>query len=142
MALVGAAGFSGCLAFGGLAGDVGAGEFVVALLGDAGDVEHAVDATVAPEVEPVPDRWPVALTGGQGHSAGAAPAGELGLAGEAERVADLDQQRGRGDRADPGVVTKRGAMGVEQLVDAVFESADLSAGGRSWSTSGNSQESR
>jgi hypothetical protein len=125
---VGPAGFSWGLAFGGLAVDVVPGGVVVALLGDTRDVEDAVDATVAAEVEAVPGRWPVALTGGQGHGAGAAPAGELGLAGEAERVTDLDQQRRGGDRADPSLVTKRGAVGVEQLVDPTFERSDLAAG--------------
>jgi hypothetical protein len=57
-----AAGLSGGLAFGGLAGEVDAGRLVVALLGDTGDVEHAVDATVASEVEAVPGGRAVAFT--------------------------------------------------------------------------------
>src|SRR5215216_1417229 len=61
VSFVGAAGFSACLAFGELAVDVDAGFGVVALLGDAGDVEHAVDASVAAEVEPMPDRTVGAL---------------------------------------------------------------------------------
>ena len=70
----------------------------------------------------------VALTGGQGDGAGAAPAGELRFASEPERVFDLDDQGGGGDRADPGLVTQGGAVGVEQLVDPAFERADLAAG--------------
>jgi len=53
VALVGSAGFAAGLALADLAGDIGAGVVVVALLGDAGDVEHAVDSPVAAEVEPV-----------------------------------------------------------------------------------------
>jgi hypothetical protein len=47
------------LSFGGLAVDVGAGSVVIASLGDTADVEDAVDAPVAAEVEMVADRWAV-----------------------------------------------------------------------------------
>lgn len=46
--------------------EVGAGGGVVALLGDAADVEHVVHAPVASEVEAVPDRRSVRFSRGQG----------------------------------------------------------------------------
>ena len=52
VSFVGSSGFASGLAFGGLAGEVGGGVGLAALLGDRGDVEHAVDAPVASEVEP------------------------------------------------------------------------------------------
>ena len=50
---MGSSRFAAGLAFGALAFDVGLGRLAVALLGDARDVEHAVDAPVTAEVEPV-----------------------------------------------------------------------------------------
>ncbi|MEO8697591.1 MAG: hypothetical protein ABI658_29085 [Acidimicrobiales bacterium] len=55
MAFVGAACFSAGVSFADFAGDVVPGVVSVALLGDAGDVEHAVDSPVSAEVEPMPD---------------------------------------------------------------------------------------
>ena len=55
VAFVGSAGFSSGLAFCGFAGEVGGCLGLAALLGDRRDVQHAVDAPVAPEVEPVFD---------------------------------------------------------------------------------------
>jgi hypothetical protein len=63
VAFVGASSFPSGLALGGLAGQVVARWLMVALLGDADDVQHAVDATVTAEVESVADGLPVALTG-------------------------------------------------------------------------------
>ena len=56
LAFVGSSGFASGLAFGGFAGEVGSGFGLAALLGDRRDVEDAVDASVASEVEPVLDR--------------------------------------------------------------------------------------
>jgi len=39
-----------------------------------------------------------------------------------------DEQGGGGDGPDPGLVTQCGAVGVEELVEIVFEPADLAAG--------------
>ena len=74
------AGFAPGLAFGDFAVDVATGLVEVALLGDAGDVEHAVDPSVATEVEAMFDGLAITFTGRQSDSAGAAPASELGLA--------------------------------------------------------------
>ena len=117
------------LSFGGLAVDVGAGSVVIALLGDTADVEDAVDAPVAAEVEMVADRWAVGCARGDGAVAGAAPSSELGLAGEPERVADLDEKRRGGDRPDPGFVTQGGSVSVDELVDVMCELADRAASG-------------
>ena len=55
LAFVGSSGFASGLAFGGFAGEVGGRVALAALLGDRRDVEDAVDAPVASEVEPVLD---------------------------------------------------------------------------------------
>ena len=62
VSFVGSSGFASGLAFGGLAGEVGGRFGLAALLGDRGDVEHAVDAPVASEVEAVLDRVACAFT--------------------------------------------------------------------------------
>ena len=56
VAFVEAACFSPGFAFTGFAVDVDAGILNIALLGDAGDVEQAVYASVPTEIEPMPDR--------------------------------------------------------------------------------------
>ena len=61
VAFVGSAGFSSGFAFCGFAGEVGGCLGLAALLGDRRDVQHAVDAPVAPEVEPVLDWVAVAF---------------------------------------------------------------------------------
>ena len=139
---MGPARFASGLAFADLAFDVGRGRLMVALLGDAGDVEHAVDAPVAAEVEAVPDRRAVAFAGRQGDCAGAAPARELRLAIEACRVADFADQRRGGDWSDAGFVAQRGAVLVEQCVEFGFEAADLTSPYASWSTNATSHPSR
>ena len=68
---MGSASFAPGLAFAELAVDVDASVVEVAVLGDAGHVEHAVDPPVAAEVESMLDRSPVALPGGQRDGAGA-----------------------------------------------------------------------
>ena len=55
LAFVGSSGFASGLAFGGFSGEVGGVVGLAALLGDRRDVEDAVDAAVASEVEPVLD---------------------------------------------------------------------------------------
>src|SRR3954453_20978986 len=55
VALVGAAGLASGLAFAEFPVDVHAGIIDIAMLGDADDVEHAVDSPVAAEVESMPD---------------------------------------------------------------------------------------
>ncbi len=67
------------------------------------------------------------MSSGECDGAGAAPAGELGFAVEAGRVADLAQQGRGGDGADAWFVAQGGAVLVEQLVDEPFETADLAA---------------
>ena len=57
------AGFASGLAFTDFAVDVVTGLVEVALLGDAGDVEHAVDPPIAAEVEAVFVGLTVAFTG-------------------------------------------------------------------------------
>jgi hypothetical protein len=115
------------VAFGDLAFDVGLGGLVVALLGDAGDVEHAVDAPVPAVVEAVSDWLTGAFAGGQGDCAGAAPPSELRLAIEPCRVTDLADECRRGDGSDAGFVAQRGAVFVEQRVKLGFEAADLTS---------------
>src|SRR5690606_2672622 len=119
--------FASGLAFGEFAVDEGARFLPVALLSDAGDVEHAVDPAVAAEVESVLHRQSCPFAGGESDGAGAAPAGELRLSSEPERVTDLGQQGGGGDGADAGFVAQCGAVFVEELVDVGFEAADLTA---------------
>lgn len=58
---------------------------------------------------------------------GAAPASKLGLTGESERVTDLTDQRGCGDRPHTGFVTQDGAVFVEEFIDETFEAADFSS---------------
>ena len=116
---MGAAGFASGLAFGDVAVDVVPCFVDVALLCDAGDVEHAVDPSVAAEVESVLDGGADAFSGGQRDGAGAAPAGELGLAGEAVGVTDFDNQGRRGDRSDAGFVAQCGAVLVEELIEVL-----------------------
>ena len=60
---MGSASFSPGFTFADFAVDVEAGLDDVALLGDAGDVEHAVDPPVAAEVEAVFDGLAVAFAG-------------------------------------------------------------------------------
>ncbi len=71
VSLVCSAGLSSGFAFAYLAVDEGSGFVDVAVLGDAGDVEDAVDSTVAAGVEAVPDRQAGAFAGGQRDGAGA-----------------------------------------------------------------------
>ncbi len=59
---MGSAGFAAGLAFAEFAFEVGPSVVVVAVLSDAGDVEHAVDSSVAAEIESMLDRSPVAFT--------------------------------------------------------------------------------
>lgn len=125
---MGVAGFASGLAFGGIAVEAGAGELEVALLGGAGDVEDAVDPPVAPEVEAMPDGQTIAFARGERDRTGV-PARELRLTREAERLTDLDEQRGGGDRPDPRFVAQGGAVGVEKVVEVAFELTDLAAGG-------------
>jgi DNA-binding MarR family transcriptional regulator len=61
MAFVGASDFSSGLAVGGFAGKVAARRGMITLLGDADDVQDAIDAPVAAGVEPVTDRLVVAF---------------------------------------------------------------------------------
>jgi len=63
VAFVRAAGFSSGLALGGFAGQIRLRVGVVALLGDADDVQRAVDASVAAGVEAVADGLTVAFAG-------------------------------------------------------------------------------
>ena len=81
--------------------------------------------TVAAEVESVSHRDSFAFAAGECDGSGAAPAGELRLGGEPERVADFDDQRGRGDGADAGLVAQRGAVLVEEPGQFALEPADL-----------------
>ena len=69
------------LAFADLAVEVGSCVAVEPLLGDAGDVEHAVDPAVAAEVESVADRRGAAFTRRQRNVAGAAPANHTACGG-------------------------------------------------------------
>ena len=59
---MGSSGFASGFAFGGLAVEVDPGVLAVALLGDAGDVEHTVDASVSSEVEPMFDGFTIAFS--------------------------------------------------------------------------------
>jgi hypothetical protein len=63
VAFVGAPGFPAGLALRGLASQERLRIWMIALLGDADDVQDAVDAAVAARVEPVADRLAVAFTG-------------------------------------------------------------------------------
>ena len=62
MSFVGSACFASGFAFAELAVDVGASVVDVAVLGDAGDVEHTVDPPVAAKVESMPDWLAAAFT--------------------------------------------------------------------------------
>lgn len=108
---------SSCLAarrtFGDLAGDVAAGRVVVALLGDAGEMEHAVDAPVAAVVEPVPNSFAVALDGGQRDRASA----QISTGGSTGS-ASFSYER-RGDRpVNAGFVAPRGSVLVQSAGNA------------------------
>ena len=119
--------FAPGFAFADFSVDVAAGFVDITLLGDAGNVEHAVDPAVAAEVESVLDRFAGAFTGGQRDGPGAAPACELGLAGEPVRITDFDHKCGRSDRSDAWLVAQCGAVLIEEVVDVSFELADLTA---------------
>lgn len=122
VAYVDSAAFASDPALGGFSGEVG-GAGLPAGLDDRRDVQHRVDAPVASEVEPALGGVATAFAWGQGDGAGAAPAGELGLAVEPSGVAYLAEQHGGGDRADAGLVARCGAVLVEQIVDEPFEAA-------------------
>ena len=77
--------------------DVDAGLVDIAVLNNAGNVEHAVDPPVPTEVEAVSDWGAFALSGRQSDSTGAAPAGELRLATKPERITNLGEERGGSD---------------------------------------------
>lgn len=74
---MGSACFASGLALPELALDVDAGVGEVAVLDDAGDEQHAVDATVAAVVESVANRQPVAFAGRQCDRSGSAPRANL-----------------------------------------------------------------
>ena len=124
---MGSARFASGLAFAGFAFDGGLGRRVVALLGDADDVEHAIDSPVPIKVEAMPDRRTVTFARRQRNCTGAAPARELRFAIGPCRVADFADQRRGGDWFDTGFVARRRAVGVEQCVELGFELADLTA---------------
>ena len=123
---MGSAGFASGLALAELAVDVDAGVVEIAVLGDAGHVEHAVDPTVAAEVEAMLDREPVAFAGGRARSA-PVPHQRANLDSRANRNGSPTSaiKRRCCDRADAGFVTQCGAVFVEQRVDVAFELADL-----------------
>lgn len=72
VSFVGPSGLAAGLAAGPLALEVVLGRLVVSLLGDASDVQHAVHAPVAAQVEAVSNGLVVAVAGGDGDCAGAA----------------------------------------------------------------------
>ena len=74
-----------------LALEVLLGGLVISLLGNAGDVQHAVHPPVAASVEAVSDGLVGALARGDGDRSGATPAGEAGFGGESVVVTDLGQ---------------------------------------------------
>ena len=74
---------------------------LAAQLGDGHAMQAGVDASVATAVEAMADGFVVALGRGGGQRGGAVEAGEAALAGEAARVADLDEQFGFGPCRDP-----------------------------------------
>jgi hypothetical protein len=125
VSFVGSSGFASGLAFGSLAFDVVTGGWMASLLGDADDVQDAIDAPVAAQVQTVPDRCCGAFAGGQRHGSCSAPAGEPGFGGEPVRVADFDEQGRRDDGADAGFVAQGGAVLVEELVEVTFQAANL-----------------
>jgi hypothetical protein len=88
--------FQGLLALGSLAPVVGPAVGVDAELGDGGDVDDVVDASVAGPGEPVP----VLLTGGRVEWGGAGPGREPVAVGEPGDVADRRQDARCDDRAD------------------------------------------
>jgi hypothetical protein len=85
--------------------------------------------SAAAQVEAVTGGRAVAFTGGQGDGRGSAPAGELGFAAEAGRVADLDQQTHRGDRPDTAELGQGAAQIGEQRRDLRVEAFDAGGDG-------------
>ena len=116
---------------------------MVAVLGDAGDVEHAVDAPVAAEVESVLHR-----------SAGALP-GDSATAPVPHQRANFDSLANR-NGSPTSTINVAAAIGPipgssrsvvpcssSSRVEVAFETADLGdARLRSWSTNGISHDSR
>jgi hypothetical protein len=89
--LVSAAGLPLGLVLGAFAVDVVASGWIAADLSDMHQMQDGVHLPVAGQVESVVGGCLVTLTRGHHHRRCPAPAGELGLGGEAGRVADLDQ---------------------------------------------------
>jgi hypothetical protein len=128
MSFVRSSGFASGLAFGELPIDEDAGLVDIAVLGNAGDEEHAVDPPVPAVVEAMPHRRGVAFSRRQRDRSGAAPARELRLASEPERITDLGEQRRSGDRSNAGFVKQGGAVLIEEPIEIAFELMDLAAG--------------
>ena len=83
------------------------------LIGPNGAGKTTLFDALTGQVEPVMGGRLVALARGHRHRRRPAPAGELGLGGEAGRVADLDQQVHRADRGDPVFLGERAAQPAE-----------------------------
>jgi hypothetical protein len=124
VSLVGAAGFPLGLVLGALAVDVVAGRWMAADLGAVPQVQHRVHLPVAGQVESVVGRRLVALARGHCHRRCPAPAGELGLGGEAGGVADLDQQVHGADGGDAVLLGERGAEPAQQGQDLLVQLGD------------------
>ena len=116
-----AACFARGLAFGDLAGEVGAGWWVVAGLDDRDAVEGGVELAVAAAVESVSA---CGLAGAAGDWCGAAKAGEGGGVAEAADVAGVGDHGGGDLRAGAMQVGDRVAVLGEQLGDLGVEGGD------------------
>src|SRR3954471_12780076 len=125
----GATGFSWGFAFGDLAGEVGLGLWVVALLNDRDAVERCVELAVAAAVQAVSS---AGLSGAAWDGCGAAEACEGAGVAEAANVSGLgDDRRGEGAADAVEVFERAAVLGEEvsdlgvQVGDAVVEVVDV-----------------
>ena len=123
---MGSARFASGLAFAGFAFDGGLGRRVVALLGDADDVEHAIDSPVPIKVEAMPDRRTVTFARRQRNCTGAAPAREL--RSRSDPVGSPTSQISVAAAIGPMPGSSRGVVPwASSSVSSGFELADLTA---------------
>jgi hypothetical protein len=121
VALEGPAGLSGSLAFSDLAGEIGLGLGVVALLDDGDPVERGVELSVAAAVQTVAIGC---LAGAAGNRCGSAEASEGGGVAETSDVSGLRDDRGSEIAAGAVEVGERVLVLDQQLGDLAVKIGD------------------
>src|SRR5215218_1138937 len=121
VAFEGAAGLARRLAFGDLAGEVGAGWWMVSGLDDGDSVEGGIELPVAAAVEPVPTGG---LARAAGDGRGTAEPGEGGGVAEAADITGVCDHCGGDLRTGAVEVADRVAVLLEQLRDLGVEGSD------------------